>query len=137
MADSTRRTLVEGTRNHGGRERMIAALICGRADGPGFPGRNTFPLFGRPLMVYAGLAAAHAAEVDRVFVTSDDAGMKRIAAHQGFEVIERPDELSGAEVPLEAVVAHGYAEICRALGREPEAIVVLLANAPTVTSAQI
>src|SRR2546425_8616572 len=116
---------------------MIAALICGRADGPKFPGRNTFPLFGRPLMLYAALAALHAEEVDRVFLTSDDEGMKRIAQHQDVETIDRPWSLSADEVPLERVVQHGYGEIRQRLRREPEALVVLLANAPTITSAQI
>src|SRR3954471_19163525 len=105
---------------------MIAALICGRADGDQFTGRNTFPLFGRPLMVYATLAALHASEVDRVFVTSDDEGMRRIAQHHGVETIERPSELAGSGVALKAVVQHGYDEICRRLGGELEALVVLL-----------
>src|SRR5439155_18902513 len=116
---------------------MIAALICGRADGPRFPGRNTFPLFGRPLMVYATLAALHAEEVDHVFLTSEDEGMKTIARHHGVETIDRPPALSGDQVPLEDVVQHGYAEICKRLKHEPEALVVLLANAPTVASGQI
>src|SRR4051812_11032496 len=116
---------------------MIAALICGRADGPRFPSRNTFPLFGRPLMLYAALAAVHAAEVDHVFMTSDDEGMKRVAGHHGVRPIDRPEHLSGDGVPLEDVVRHGYAEVEAALGEPLEALVVLLANAPTVTSEQI
>jgi D-3-phosphoglycerate dehydrogenase len=116
---------------------MIAAIICGRADGDQFRGRNTFPLFGRPLMVYATLAALNASEVDRVFLTSDDEGMRRIAQHYGVETIDRPPHLAGSGVALQAVVQDGYAEICGRLGEPPEAVVVLLANAPTVTSEQI
>ena len=116
---------------------MIAAIICGRADGQKFPGRNTVPIFGRPLMVYATLAALHASEVDRVFLTSDDAGMKRIARHHGVETIDRPAELDGDAVPLEMVVKHAYSEVRSAIGADLEAVVLLLANAPTVTSAQI
>ena len=119
------------------RDDMIATLICGRADGPAFPGRTTVPLFGRPLMAYALLAALHADEIDHVFLTSDDDGMKRIARHHGVHTIERPADLAGDRVGLRAVVRHGYRELCRELGAEPEALVVLLANAPTVTSAQI
>ena len=75
---------------------MIAAIICGRADGDQFRGRNTFPLFGRPLMVYATLAALNASEVDRVFLTSDDEGMRRIAQLYGVETIDRPPHLAEA-----------------------------------------
>ena len=116
---------------------MIAALICGRADGPKFPSRNTFPLFGRPLMLYASMAAMNAAEVEHVFLTSDDEGMKRVARHHGLRTIDRPERLSGDAVALDLVVRHGYDEIRAALGSELEALVVLLANAPTVTSEQI
>jgi D-3-phosphoglycerate dehydrogenase / 2-oxoglutarate reductase len=116
---------------------MIAAIICGRADGQKFLGRNTVPIFGRPLMVYATLAALNASEVNRVFLTSDDAGMKRIARHHGVETIDRPAGLTGDSVSLELVVKHAYSEVRRAMGADLEAVVVLLANAPTVTSAQI
>ena len=116
---------------------MIAALICGRADGSKFPSRNTFPLFGRPLMLYASLAALHASEVEHVFLTSDDEGMKRVARHHGIRTIDRPEALSGEAVPLEEVVRHGYHEIRKVLGQDLEALVIVLANAPTVTSEQI
>lgn len=113
---------------------MIVALICGRAENQPFPGRNTFPLLGRPLMVYPLLAARHSAEVAHTFLSTDDAGMARVAAHHGAAVIERPPSLRAPSVPLEAIIAHAYGDITRQLGGELEALVVLLANAPTVTS---
>lgn len=116
---------------------MIAALVCGRPDGPQFAGRSTFPLFGRPLMVYSLLAAIHAEGVDRVFLTTDDEGMTRIGDHHGVETIERPPSLRGEGVGLDAVVDHGFAEVSHRAGAVPEALIVLLTNAPTVTSGQI
>src|SRR6185503_804452 len=62
---------------------------------------------------------------------------KRVARHHGIQAIDRPEALSGDAVPLEQVVRHGYDEIRATLGAELEALVVLLANAPTVTSEQI
>lgn len=116
---------------------MIAALVCGRTEKQPFPGRNTFPLLGRPLMVYPILAATHSAEVGRVFLSTDDPGMATVGRHHGAEVIDRPPELCAATTPLEDILAHGYCEITRRLGRKLEALVVLLANAPTVTSGLI
>lgn len=116
---------------------MIAALLCGRADDTRFPSRNIFPLFGRPLMTYAALAALHAQEVDHVFMSSDDEGMRRIADHHGVRSLARPADLSGPDVPLQKVVLDGYEQIRAALGAAPDALVVLLANAPTVASEQI
>ncbi len=113
---------------------MIATLVCGRADNQPFPGRNTFPLLGRPLMVYPILAALHASEVDTVFLTTDDPGMARVGNHHGARIIERPPELRRATTTLEEVITHGYHAITRLHGESPEILVVLLANAPTITS---
>lgn len=117
--------------------RQVAAIICGRLEDDRFPGRNTFPLFGRPLMVYPILAAQHAEYVDKVFVTTDAPSIARVAQHLGVEVIERPVELRGPSVPLEQIVVHGFDQVTKRLGTQPEALVVLLCNAPTVTGGLI
>jgi len=116
---------------------VIAALVCGRKERRPFPGRNTFPLLGRPLMSYPLLAALNAADRPRVFLSTDDEAMAGIARHLGAGVIDRPEALRGDDHTLEEVIAHGYREIARAEGRAPEFLVVLLANAPTVTSGMI
>jgi len=115
----------------------IAALICGRLEDDRFPGRNTFPLIGRPMMVYPILAAQHAQYVDRVYVTTDSPAIARVARHSGINVVERPSELTGPSVTLEPILVHGYDAVTKDLGLEPEALVVLLCNAPTVTGGLI
>lgn len=115
----------------------VAALICGRLDDTRFPGRNTFPLLGRPMMVYPILAAQHARQVDGVFVTTDAPAIARVAEHRGAKVIERPPGLSGPQVALEAILAHGYECIRKSWHGELDALVVLLCNAPTVTGEMI
>ena len=59
---------------------MVVALIAGQQEDKKFPGRNTFPLLGRPMMVYQILAAQHAEEVDHIFVTTDSPAIERVAA---------------------------------------------------------
>lgn len=112
---------------------MIVALICGRAEKQPFPGRNTFPLLGRPLMVYPILAALNSAQVDKVYLSTDDAGMARVAKHSGAEVIERKKNTEDESVTLEQVIQNGYEEIKNRLNEPIEALVVMIANAPTVT----
>lgn len=116
---------------------MIVALICGRKDKVRFPGRNTFPLLGRPLMVYPILAASNAREVTRVYLSTDDENMASIGGHHGCGLIDRPEELRAADVSLERVIAHGQEEIVQREGATPDFLVVLLANAPTVTAEMI
>lgn len=112
---------------------MIVALICGRAENQPFLGRNTFPLLGRPLMVYPILAALNSTQVDRVYLSTDDASMARVARHAGAEVIERKNNINNQVDTLEQVIQNGYAEIKKQTNESIEALVVMIANAPTVT----
>ena len=116
---------------------MIAGLVCGRPDGTFFRDRSTFPLIGRPMMVYPLLAARHARELQHVFLTTDSPAMGRVAERQGIAVLNRPRELTAAAVSLEAVVVDGHRQIVRTIGDDLEALVVLLCNAPTVTADMI
>lgn len=113
---------------------MIAALVCGRIDEQAFGGRNTFPLLGRPMMVYPLLAATHAEEVESVYVSTDSEQIARVAEYQGVEVLRRSAELSGANALLEDVIADSIERIEASSGKELEYLVVLLCNAPTVSS---
>ncbi len=118
---------------------MIVAIICGSLEQDHhFSGRNTFPLIGRAMVTYPILAAKYAQSVDRVLVTTDAPAIARIAHHQKVDVIERPPEIVGADVSLEQVLAHAYEHIRGRLTEEEiESVVVLLANAPTVTNQMI
>ena len=116
---------------------MVISLIAGQQEDKKFPGRNTFPLLGRPMMVYPILAAQHAEEVDRVFLTTDSPAIERVAAGLGVTTLPRSPEVSGPSVRLTEVVVEAAAQAVRALGETPEAIVLLLCNAPTVTGGLI
>lgn len=116
---------------------MIAALICGQPDGKFFPGIGTFPLIGRPMMVYPLLAAQHAQQVQKVFLSTDAPSMARVAKHLGTTILERSPELSVTDASIEAVIADGYHRIVQRFDEPLEALVVLLCNAPTVTADMI
>ena len=58
---------------------MIAALVLGREGSEGFPGKNTTPVMGRPMMSYPLLAASAAKRVDEIYVSTDSARIKEIA----------------------------------------------------------
>jgi D-3-phosphoglycerate dehydrogenase len=116
---------------------MIIALIAGQGEDKKFPGRNTFPLLGRPMMVYPILAAQHAEEVDRVFLTTDSPAIERVAAGLGVAPLPRSPQASGPSVRLTEVVVEAAAQAAKTVGKVPEAIVLLLCNAPTVTGGLI
>jgi len=116
---------------------MVIALIAGQEEDKKFPGRNTFPLLGRPMMVYPILAAQHAEEVDRVFITTDSPAIERVAAGLGVATLPRKPEIRGPSVRLADVVVEAATQAALTIGEMPEAIVLLLCNAPTVTGGMI
>jgi hypothetical protein len=116
---------------------MIAALIIGREGSTGFPGKNTYPVLGRPLMAYPLIAALGAPSVDRVYISTDSPAIKSIGKDYGAEIIDRPPELCTATALGEDAFVHGYRHI-RSRGKdEIELMVLLFCNAATVTSGVI
>lgn len=119
---------------------LVCALMIGRAGSSGFPGKNTYPVLGRPLAAYPLLAARASRYVNRLYVSTDSPEIMAIARQSDAELIERPPELATNQALGEHVFAHGYREIARRLareGRRVELVVLLFANAATVTSEMI
>lgn len=119
---------------------VIAALLIGREGSVGFPGKNTQPVLGRPLMLYPMLAAIHSRHVARCYLSTDSARYKEIGREHNWEIIDRPPHLATKEALGEDAFRHGYETIrdtCLRRGELLDQIVLLFCNAPTVTSALI
>lgn len=75
------------------------AFTFARGGSKGLPGKNIRPLAGKPLLHYAIEAALATPEIERVFVSTDDAEIAGVARAGGAEVIDRPAELAGDTAP--------------------------------------
>ena len=114
---------------------MIAALLLGRKGSVGFPGKNLYPILGRPMTYYPMAAGLNSRSVDNVFISTDDDGLVELARENKVEVIMRPSELCTKEALGEDAFVHGHYEIKkRNPGKDVEIIVLLFCNAVTVTS---
>lgn len=113
---------------------MIVGLIIGRGGSTGYPGKNTSLMLGRPLMSYPIMAALNSKYVDKVFLSTDSVDIEKIGAGLGCELIKRPDELATKEALSEDAFKHGYEHIKEILGEEPEMVVLLFCNSPTISS---
>ena len=119
---------------------MIAALLLGRKGSVGFPGKNMYPILGRPLMEYPLLAAVSAKKVDSVYVSTDDERIMQIGERHGAHIIVRPPELASKRALGEHAYVHGYraisekmkAESLKLQGEEIELMVLLFCNAATI-----
>jgi len=119
---------------------MICALLLGREGSSGFPGKNVYPVLGRPLVAYPLLAANGASSVDRVYLSTDSPALKRIATEYGARIIDRPPHLASKTALGEDAYVHGYQTIAAELASEGEAVelmVLLFANAATIVPATI
>lgn len=119
---------------------MICSLLLGRAGSTGLPGKNTRLVLGRPMMAYPLLAAAGSRHVERLYVSTDSPEIASIGRDHGAEIIDRPPELASPEALGEDAYRHGH-EVVRdqlaAEGEELELLVLLFANAPTVSAGLI
>ena len=110
---------------------MIAALIIGRKGSVSFPGKNTYPILGKPLCLYPMLAALNAKYVDEVYVSTDDEKIIEIAEKESVHIIHRPPELCTKEALGEDAFVHGY-EFIKNRNDDVELMVLLMTNAVTI-----
>jgi CMP-N-acetylneuraminic acid synthetase len=75
------------------------AFIFARGGSKGVPGKNIRPLAGKPLLAYAIDVARQVPEISRVFVSTDDADIAKVAVAFGAEVIDRPASLAQDDSP--------------------------------------
>ncbi len=117
------------------KRKIIAALLLGREGSTSFPGKNTYPVLGRPLLLYPILAAKNSRYVDEVYFSTDSETYKKIGREQGVFIIDRPPELATKEALGEDAFAHGYRVIrdkWEGEGKEIELMVLLFCNAATI-----
>ncbi|GGY76449.1 acylneuraminate cytidylyltransferase family protein [Marinobacter zhanjiangensis] len=77
----------------------IFAFVFARGGSKGLPGKNLLPLGGIPLIGHSINIAKALPQVEKVFVSTDDAEIKKVAEQYGAEVIDRPAELAGDKSP--------------------------------------
>ena len=119
---------------------MICALLLGRDGSSGFPGKNIYPVLGRPLVAYPLMAANAAKSVDRIYLSTDSALLSKIGEQHGASIIDRPAYLCTNGALGEDAYKHGYEVIRDTLATEGERIeilVLLFANAATITGGTI
>ncbi|MAY67119.1 MAG: cytidylyltransferase [Rhodospirillaceae bacterium] len=116
---------------------MICAILIGREGSTGFPGKNIYPILGRPLVAYPLMAAQKAPSIERIYISTDSPKLKEIGAEYGARIIDRPDHLCTKAALGEHAYQHAHQVISAELaeeGKTPELYVLLMANAPTVTA---
>ena len=72
----------------------VIALIPARGGSKGLPGKNIYPLAGKPLISYSIAAGKNAEGVNEVWVSTDDKEIREVSLKEGSQVCMRPAELA-------------------------------------------
>jgi len=117
---------------------MYVAIIIGRKNSKGFPGKNLYPVLGRPLSYYPMKAAKGSPEIDKIYISTDDSKLIELAKENNIERIVRPAELCTDGALGEDVFVHAYNSVkVNNKGRNIEIVVLLMCNAATINSKMI
>jgi YrbI family 3-deoxy-D-manno-octulosonate 8-phosphate phosphatase len=111
----------------------VVAIIPARGGSKGVPGKNLRRVAGRSLVARAVDAALGTASIDRVVVSTDDAGIAAAAREAGAEVVIRPDALAGDTASSEAALLHALDH----LDSEPGIAVFIQATSPFIDSTDL
>ena len=106
------------------------AIIPARGGSKGLENKNIYPVAGKPLLAWTILQALASTSIERVFVTTDDSVIAKVAKEYGAEVIVRPAELSGDKATSESAILHAVGVIEQDYQIPIDVIVFLQATSP-------
>jgi CMP-N,N'-diacetyllegionaminic acid synthase len=107
------------------KEPDIVAVILARGGSVGIPRKNVIDFAGKPLITWT-ISQVQRAGISRIYVSTDDAEISRIAEGAGAKIVARPAELAGDLASGDESVIH----VIDGLNLSPETVVVM----PQVTS---
>lgn len=101
------------------------AIIPARGGSKRLPGKNIMLLGEIPLIAHSIVYAQKHNFINDVYVSTDDAAIKKIALHYGAKVIDRPSQLSGDNEPTVSALKHVIEQV-----QDVEHVVLLQATNP-------
>lgn len=107
----------------------IVAMIPARGGSETVPNKNLYPLGGRPLLAWPIETARATPEIGRVFVSTEDDRIARVASELGVEIHHRPAELATRTALVIDAVRHLHT-LLRAAGNPAEIMVLLEPTSP-------
>jgi N-acylneuraminate cytidylyltransferase len=112
----------------------VVGLIPLRRGSKSIPQKNIKEIAGKPLAYWTCKAAAEAQGIERVYVSTEDAEIKRAidSFKLGVEVIDRPNELAQDDTPTESVMLH-FAKVVT----DWDVLMTLQATSPLTAGADI
>jgi CMP-N,N'-diacetyllegionaminic acid synthase len=105
-------------------------VILARAGSVGLASKHLRLLLGRPMIEYTFDHAFNSALLNRVVVSTDCPGIKRLAQRYQLEVIDRPKELADGDASVQDVMLHAMKSVENSGDFQADALAVLYGNVP-------
>ncbi len=113
-------------------------IIPARGGSKGIPGKNLFPVGGKPLLYWTLKCARESQSLTRVVVSTDSLEIAQVARAYSAEVpFMRPVELAADDTPGIDVILHALAWLESNEGYEPQLVTVLQPTSPLRTADHI
>lgn len=118
-------------------KKKIIAIIPARGGSKRFPGKNIYPVLGRPLIGYPISAAKKSRYIERVIVSTDDEKIAAVAKNEGAEIpFLRPAELATDTSPVIDTMVYNLERLA-AEGYKADYVVLLQPASPLMTTENI
>lgn len=108
----------------------ILVVIPAKGTSKGIPRKYVRLLDNKPLIYYSINIAKSSQYVDDVVVTTDDSEIASISEKFGASVIRRSEDLSGEDIPLEAVIFDAMVQKEKEAFDEYDIVITMLPTAP-------
>jgi len=108
----------------------ILTIIPARGGSKGIPRKNVRLLAGKPLLAHSIEQAQQSCYVNRVVISTDDSEIATVSQQYSAEVIWRPAEISGDNVPSELALLHTLNFLKQTEFYDPDLVVFLQATSP-------
>jgi YrbI family 3-deoxy-D-manno-octulosonate 8-phosphate phosphatase len=115
----------------------VLAIIPARGGSKGIPGKNFYPISGKPLISYAIEAALESRCVNRVIVSTDDKKITEVSSAYGAETVQRPVEISGDDHQSEEALLHVIDHLAVSEKYIPEWLIFIQCTSPLILSEDI
>ena len=115
---------------------LFVALIPARGGSKGLKKKNLYPVNKKPLISWTIESAISAHYLEKIFVSSDDNSILKVASQEGVNCIVRPANLAEDSSSMESVIAHSIEQIDKQ-GIKFEYLVLLQPTSPLRDSIDI
>tara|TARA_B100000579_G_scaffold433684_1_gene452952 strand:+ start:1473 stop:2189 length:717 start_codon:yes stop_codon:yes gene_type:complete len=106
----------------------IVALMIGKKNSSGVPGKNISNVLGKKLCEYPLIAAKNTKSISEVFVSTNCNIIEKVGLEYGCNIIKRPPKFDDPDTLTEDVLSHAHLEIKKKFKKKIDYYVLLYAN---------